>query len=93
MQVVPGQQHGAEDFLGHDQMMQVGAAVLCADRAAAVRIQRLGIVLVPRVAKIELAVAGEGLAGAAGPGRQHAIEHVDAAHHTTDQIGGLAHPH
>jgi hypothetical protein len=45
------------------------------------------------VAHVDRAAAGEGLAGAAGPGGQHAVEHVDAAAHGPDQVGRLAHAH
>ena len=37
--------------------------------------------------------AGEGLRGAARARRQHAIEHVDAAHDRADDVGGLADAH
>ena len=37
--------------------------------------------------------AGPGLAGAPGAGRQHAVEHVDAARDRADQVGGLADAH
>ena len=46
-----------------------------------------------RVAEIDRAAPREGLRGAAGAGRQDAIEQIDAALHRADQVVGLADAH
>jgi len=45
------------------------------------------------VAQVDRAAPGEGLGGAARPGRHHAIEHVDAAQHGADDVERAADPH
>ena len=45
------------------------------------------------VAQVEVAAPGEGLRRAAAACRQDAIEHVDAAPHRADDVGGPADAH
>ena len=88
-----GQQHAPEDLAGAAQMVEIGAAIAGASRAKAFRVERRRVVGVAGVAQIDGALAGKGLGGAARARRQHAIEHVDAAQHGADQIGGFADAH
>src|SRR5260221_14742607 len=74
-------------------MVEIGAAVVFASRAGAFGIERRHVVGVPRVAQIERAAPREGLGSAAGAGRQHAVEHVDAARDRADDVGWLADAH
>ena len=74
-------------------MVQIGAAEAGASRATAFRVEGRRVIGMASVAQIERTLAGEGLRGAAGAGRQHAIEHVDAAPDRADQIARLADPH
>src|SRR5258706_14860436 len=70
-------------------MVEIGAAEAGASGATAFRVERRPVIGMAGVAQIDRTLAGESLRGAAGAGRQHAIEHVDAAPDRTDQIGGL----
>lgn len=63
LQIVPGQQHGGEDFARFHKVVQVGAAVALAGRAVAGGVQRAGVVGVAGVAQVDGAAAGEGLGG------------------------------
>ena len=93
LHIVPGEQHRPEHLLRLEQMVQIGAAVARAGRAAARRVQRRGIVGEARVAQVEHAARGVGARGAAGARRDHAVEHVDAALHRADDVVRRAHAH
>src|SRR5436190_19308099 len=73
--------------------MDIGAAVVRAGGAAASRIKRLQVLREPRIANIDRTVSREGLAGASRTRRQHAVEHVDAAHARADAVLGFADTH
>jgi len=75
---VPGQKHRPENFPGPEQMMQVGPAVLRASRAIALGIEGGGIVGEARIPEVVDPGARIGPRGAAGSGRDHTIEHIDA---------------
>ena len=87
------QEHQPQDFIGFEQVMQIGAGMVLTGRASAIRVQRARVAAMARVANIDHAPAGEGLAGTARARRQDAIEHVDAARHRAIQIGRFADPH
>ena len=53
MKVVPGQEHGSQDFAVLDEMVQVGAAVTAAGRATAIFDQRSRVVGMPGVSNIQ----------------------------------------
>ena len=90
--VVPAQQHLAEDFVGPDQVVQIGLRI-GRGRAFDGRVQRVLILGEAGVLEVDRAVPGPGLAVAAGPGGQDAVEHVDAAIDRLDQVDRLAHAH
>ena len=73
--------------------MQVGAAEIAAGGTGDAVVERTRVVGVPGVAQVDRPEAREGLAGAARPRRQHAVEHVDAARHRAQQILRLANAH
>src|SRR3546814_10748087 len=93
MQIVTAQQDRTKHLLGLEKMMQVGAAVVGAGRTGAVGVERTRVVAVAGVEQVEHGAAGEGLAGAPAARRQHAVEHVDAAAHRSDDVGRLADAH
>src|SRR5512139_1458494 len=74
-------------------MMDIGAAVVRASRADALWIQRTKILGEARVPDIDRPVSGERLAGAAGTGREYAVEHVHAADDGADNVVRLADTH
>ncbi len=53
MQIVRGQQHRAEDLAAAAQMVQIGAAVAGAGRAAAFRVERRRVVGMARIAQVQ----------------------------------------
>ena len=73
--------------------MQVGARIVPARGTGAVLVQRARIVGMARVLEVDLSAPGPGLPGPAGARGQHAIHHVDAALHRTDDVVGLADAH
>src|SRR5258708_17947577 len=54
VQIVPGEQHGAEHLLAAHEMVQIGAAMMPAGRAGAALVERTRIVAVARVAQVDL---------------------------------------
>ena len=67
-------------------MPQIGPRKVPAGVAAARRIDRAVVLGKLRVLDVERALAGEELAVPGVPGRQHAVEHVDAAGHGLDEV-------
>ena len=61
MQVMPGQQHGTDDFLTAEYMVQIGAAIVAAGRTGARLVQRARIILMPGVFDVEHAATGKNL--------------------------------
>src|SRR5580704_15965558 len=72
LQIVPREQHGGENLLGSDEVMQVGPAVIAAGGAGALLVDWPRIVAVARIAQVELAAARESLGRAAAARGQHA---------------------
>ena len=104
MQIVDAGQHGAEHFAAAVEVVEVGAAETAggvalrvggalAGVAGAGRVHRAHIAFVPCVAHFQVAKAGEHMAVAGVAGGHDAIEHVDAALHTGDQIFWGANAH
>ena len=91
--IVLGHQHRPENLARANEMVEIGAAPGGADGAGAFGIERPLILGEPGVADVDRAGAREGLAGAAGAGGQHAIEHVDPALDGADDVVGLADAH
>src|SRR3546814_18269184 len=67
--IVLGHQHCAQDFSGFHKMMEIGPAPPCADRAAAIGVQRPLVLGNAPVADFYRPVTGKGLTGPAGGGR------------------------
>src|SRR5690625_1556336 len=93
MQIMPGQQHRGDDLAGAEDMMQIGAAIAPAARTGAILVQRARIVAMAGIPDIDGPPPREGLPRAAASRRQHAVEHVDAATDSADNIVRLADPH
>ena len=89
---MPAEQDLAEDFVGADQVVQIGLGIL-RRRPVDGGIERILVLGEAGVLQVQRAVPGPGLAVAAGAGRQDAVEHVHAAIHRLDQVDRLAHPH
>ena len=89
---MPAEQHLAEDFVGADQVVQIGLRIL-RRRPVDGRVQRVLILGEAGVLQVQRAIPGPGLAVASGAGRQDAVEHVHAAIDRLDQIDRLAHAH
>ena len=86
MKVVLRQKHRAQHLPTAHQVVQVGAGEAAAGRTAAIGIERPRVLAVAGVLQVHRAARGEGLAGAPRARRQHAVEHVDAAHHRADDV-------
>ena len=67
-------------------MMQVGARIGARRRVGARLVERARVVAVARVVEVDRAEARERRAVAAVTGRQHAVEHIDAALDRLEQI-------
>src|SRR3954470_1395291 len=78
VEVMDGEERRRRHLSRGEQMPEVGPAEMAAGVAAAVGVGRQRIFGVPGVLDHEHAVAGQQLAVAGVPGRQDAIEHVDA---------------
>ena len=74
-------------------MVQVGAAVAGTSRAGAGFVQRARIIHMAGVLDVDLTAVRPRLPGAAGAAWQHAIHHVNAAHHSAHNIIGFADAH
>src|SRR5438477_109610 len=72
--VVPCQEHGTQNLLAADQVVQIGAAMVATGGAGTVFVDRPRVIAVPRVAQVELPPTGEGLRRAPGARRHHAVE-------------------
>ena len=55
-QIVPGQQHGGDDFARFHRVMQIGTGELAAGRTIAIGVQRRGIVGKAGILQIERAL-------------------------------------
>src|SRR5712675_3505051 len=78
MQVMNRAEPHAEDLAAAVQVPQIGARIALAGAAAAVRVQRPGVLLVAGVADVDDALGGEQVS-VAGVARWHdAIEQIDA---------------
>jgi hypothetical protein len=73
------EQHGAQHFVGLDQVMQISPPIVPRGRAAAFGIERARIGGVAGVAQVDRAEPRIDEAVAAVAGRQHAVEHIHAA--------------
>src|SRR6185312_6411581 len=93
VQVVDGVQTRAEDLVAAVEVAEVGAAVVPAGVAGAIRVDWTQVGLVHAVADVDDAPGGKQVPVAGMPGRHYAIEHIDAAHHCRDDIFGTAYSH
>lgn len=91
--VVGGQQDVAQDFIGPDQVAEVGATEIMAGVAAAGGVQRGGVTGVLGIVQVEPAAQEHGCAVAGQPGGQDAVEDVYAAQDSVDQVFGRADAH
>jgi hypothetical protein len=78
VQVVDRRQPRAQDLVGTDQMVHVGAGKMHAGVAVAFVVDRRGVGFPARVADADVAASGEQDAMACVARRQHAVELVDA---------------
>ncbi|MNI88619.1 hypothetical protein D3C73_1459350 [compost metagenome] len=88
-----GIQHAAQHFAALLQVMEISAGEVRAGVAITGRIQRRIIVAMERVADLDHPCIDEQMAVARVTRRHHAVEHVDAAAHTLNEIFGFAYPH
>src|SRR5689334_8855596 len=93
VEVVQRVQPCAEDLIHALEMVQVGAREVAAGVARAFLVERFDLVAVTRVPQLDDAVAGIDPAIARVPGRQHAVEHVDARRHRHYQVVRRADSH
>ena len=91
--VVDAEHAEAEDFADVKEMAQVGAGEVAAGEAVAVVFDGTEVGFVCATFDADAAFAGEGGAVAGDPGRENAIEHVDAASDEFDHLGGCAEAH
>ena len=82
-----------EDLPRPHQVVQVGRRVRAAGVAVAALFDGPFLLAVARAAEVDAPLAGEEAAVASDPGRQGAVEHVDAAGDALDQVVGGAHAH
>src|SRR5471032_3389824 len=61
VEIVPGEQHRAQNLLAANEVMQVGTAVVRARRAGAMLVDRPRIVAMTGVAQVEFAAPGKRL--------------------------------
>ena len=93
MQVVQGVEAEREDLAGLEQVAEVGACERAAGVTGARRVDRSVVVGVAGVADDELAPAREEEPVPCGPGREHAVEHVDARRHAGEEVLGRPDAH
>ena len=74
-------------------MAEIGAGIIGAGGAAARLVQRPRVLDVAGIHDVDLASPRERLAGTPRTGRQHAVEHVDAARNGADDVGGITGAH
>ena len=90
---MPSEEHWPEHLPGPKQMMEIGPAMPLASRAGASGIEGRGIVGEACVPQVMNAGGGIGAGGTAGPGWDHAIEHVDTALDRAENIVWRSNPH
>ena len=78
-QIVNSQEMPAENFVGFDEMVQVGARVVAAGLAIALGVERLFGEFMHGAAQLKFPVRGERHAALRQLRRDDAVEHVDAA--------------
>ena len=83
----------AENLIRALKVMQIPASELPTRVARARRVERRRIATVARVADPEVAIAGEQPTVTRVPGRQHAIEHINARQDGFDQVLGCPDTH
>src|SRR5215470_15401539 len=93
VQIVPGQEHRAQDLLRLYQMVDIAPGVVAAGRTAAGGIDRARVARVARIAHVELPEAREGRARAAAARWHDAVEHVDPALNRAQDVLRPADPH
>src|SRR3954464_226604 len=93
MYIVQGEEAQSEYLVRHEKVPDVGAAESRTRRAIAVGIEwaRVGAVL--GALDVEAAIAGEDRAVASHPGWRDAVEEIDAAADSFDEIFGKSNPH
>ena len=92
-QIVDGQEMPAQDLVGLDEMVQVGARVVPASLTAAMGVDRPLRKLMHGSAQLNLPLRGENDAALRELGGDDAVEHVDAAMNGFQQIDRRAHAH
>ena len=90
---MPRQQHGAQNFLRSEQMVDISAGIMATGGTTAHRIDGAVVFFVAGVPHIQSTLACKCLSRSARTRRHDAIEHVYAAQHGTDDIGRSADPH
>ena len=90
---MPGQKHGADNLLTAEHMVQIGARIIAAGRAATGLVQGPRVILVTRIFNVYHTPAGEDLPCATGPAGQNTIHHINAAFHGAHDIIRLANTH
>src|SRR5512145_754638 len=93
MQVVVGREHRVEDLPAFVHVAEIGAAVAPADPAGASGIDGPEVPLVARFLDRDRAVGSEEEAVPRRPGREHAVEKVDAVPYRLQDVLGRAYAH
>src|SRR5215208_1437525 len=88
--VVDGAQRGRQDLLGLEQMVQVGAGVVRAGVAVAVRVDRAEVAPEAGVGDVEATRSRIHSRVAGYARRRHAVEGVSAGRHGVEKVIGLA---
>src|SRR6476646_3600468 len=87
------EQDAAEDLVRFHQVVKVRARIVARRRTAAGFVEGTRIVRVARVLEVDPPKSRKGEPMAAVAGREHAVEHVNAARHRRENIFGRSHTH
>lgn len=93
MDVVGGEEDVAEDFIGFDEMAEVGTGEILASVAGAVRGDGFGVAGELGIAEVEAAAVDEGAIVASEAGGEDTVEDVDTAPDGVDKVFGGADAH
>ncbi|STQ13800.1 Uncharacterised protein [Enterobacter cloacae] len=83
----------AQNLIATIEMMQIRARIIATGVAIALGIERTGVTLMLRVTDFHHAIGNKQMTVTCVTGWHDAVEHIDAAAHTFNQIFWLTHTH